>query len=89
MGLGRSAQGWERLLVAASAQRSMPHPGEHAQHRTSLTAHEHDAHLYSSSGQGICAGLSRWGTAPSRVPASIKELRQVVLQLKPEHERLD
>eukprot|EP00966_Prymnesium_polylepis_P268573 6204556-Prymnesium_polylepis.1 len=31
----RSSRGWERLLVAASAQRSMPKsPGEHAQHRT-------------------------------------------------------
>ena len=76
MWAGAVRTGGERLLVAASAQRSMPHPGEHAQHRTSLTAHEHDAHLYSPSGQGICAGLSRWGTAPSRVPASINKFPQ-------------
>eukprot|EP00966_Prymnesium_polylepis_P218426 5055761-Prymnesium_polylepis.1 len=28
--------------------------------------------LYSHSGQGICAGLSRGGTVPSRVPVSMK-----------------
>jgi hypothetical protein len=37
------------------------------------TLHEHDAHLYSHSGQGIRAGLSRLGTVPSRVPVSIRK----------------
>eukprot|EP00966_Prymnesium_polylepis_P016684 384566-Prymnesium_polylepis.2 len=42
----------------------MPHPG-HGAH----TANEHDAHahVHSPIDQGICAGLSRWGTAPSCV----------------------
>eukprot|EP00966_Prymnesium_polylepis_P061425 1425252-Prymnesium_polylepis.1 len=34
--------------------------------------------LYSHSGQGIRAGLSRWGTVPSRVPVSINEFPQKI-----------
>eukprot|EP00966_Prymnesium_polylepis_P157873 3648729-Prymnesium_polylepis.1 len=32
--------------------------------------------LYSHSGQGIRAGLPRWGTVPSRVPVSINTFSQ-------------
>jgi hypothetical protein len=51
-------------------------------HRSSHTLHEHDAHLYSPSGQGTRAGLPRWGTVPSRVPVSINTFQNKNFKVK-------
>jgi hypothetical protein len=53
--------------------------GCHVEPSCHTRAHEHDANLYSHSGQGTAARHvpacpdARWGTVPSRVPVSINK----------------